>query len=228
MLDRCFIRREVQDWSAQPYRLPVQVEFNPTDKQLGRASEGAWREMQFKGPIHCNDAFVVRPTSSGALETLTVERQEWPLNGERWMVGGRDITPPADHPLADAWLPDHSMLLSIYRELEIQPAQIFRAYPLLDAQLTFKSPEDPTKMKQTPATLWVLLINGDESVTLNEKESQKPLWLELDTLSEPRMSHIGLSDYMKYGLCKLQEGIPALRAALPKEGEEISQLEFPH
>jgi hypothetical protein len=160
----------------------VRATYTPDD-----VHDQAYRKYQ----IYCDDFILVTGTVDNPEKILLINRAEAPLAGALWPLGGRagncaseDLRMAAlwrSHPL------QASLLLSIFRESNLQPSDLSYIGKLVSFHITFQThncPEGKLFNEDHPAVLHAVWIKPGAETKLNFKAAviNKDRWLTRDDI----------------------------------------------
>lgn len=175
--------------------VPEGLHFNIKDKKLSFIEDPNLYETVTRCmPIPCVDVFLTTADEPARRLVLTVTRTGWPLDGFRWMIGGRRVMPPLDHPLHAEWNHFYDALLVLYREAGVNPADVGKIYPLTYVEHFFSKSvkteegEEIVYSRCTPSFTCVATLRSAKipELTLDRTVSE-PVWLSKTAFSDPKV-----------------------------------------
>jgi len=192
-------------WQAGPSAAPPSgLSFTRDDLKMGFVEDPKqYAEMQRTMLLATTDSFIARQDQNKELAVLTIVRNEWPLDGFRWMCGGRSRQPGQTHPHALIWNRWHDALFNIYRETGLQPAAFRGLYPLCDSDQIFWRQIDAGQIQRYACrsfTCIALLDSPAEpviSVPESEIRSGSIRWIKKNDLLHDRELLSELSNHMR-------------------------------
>ncbi len=180
------------DWLTSPaiYRVAespfAEVRFDAArDGSLARRiPDGLYHEITQNLPVLCCDVLAVSKNRTDQFSVLTIERALWPLEGHRWMLGGRQCLPPVEHPLSSKWSLHANALLVLFNEAGIQPQQVSSLHSLGFGEYRFErerldgNGQPFVERRHTPSVTMVAMLEGVEPPAISlDSQSRAPLWL---------------------------------------------------
>ena len=192
-------------WQAGPSVAPPSgLSFTRDDMKMGFVEDPKqYAEMQRIMLLATADSLIARQDENKELSVLTVVRNEWPLDGFRWMCGGRSRQPEQTHPHALTWNRWHDALFNIYRETGLQPAAFRDLYPFCDSDQIFWRQIDAGTIQRYACRSFTCIALLDSpakpaiSVPESEIRSNSIRWITRNDLLQDRELLSELSNHMR-------------------------------
>jgi hypothetical protein len=144
-------------------------------------------------PVATTDVLLVARLPGGQKSVLTLIRNNEPLKGFRFMIGGRSTVAPEGHPWRRYWeqAPDVcNVLLTVFSEVSVEPRLIRRVTPLAEASYRFKwTTPDGREERFNNSAMYVAELRDDVRIPDVKFDSQSSglKWVSYHEFKSPEM-----------------------------------------
>lgn len=165
-----------------PFRLsdlkPItsDYQFKRSDVKETYTSDEVHKESYRKSQIYCDDFILVTGTVDNPEKILLINRADNPLKGALWPLGGRAGNCASQHlDMAELWRANPlqaSLLLSIFRESNLQPSDLSFTGRIVTFHVAFQKPNSTDNEffnEDHPAVLHAVWIKPEAETKLDFK-----------------------------------------------------------